>query len=58
MSFVRTRLQLDRMAQGEVLELRFAGEEAASNLPRNLTEQGYALLALDLATGVLKVRKP
>ncbi len=44
MTFVRARLQLDRMASGEVLELRFRGEEPRRNLPRTLAEQGHAVL--------------
>lgn len=61
MTFVRARLQLDRMASGEVLELRFRGEEPRRNLSRSLTEQGYAVLeAEDLPDGEgrLRVRKP
>ncbi|MCW8087779.1 sulfurtransferase TusA family protein [Sabulicella glaciei] len=56
MTFVRARLQLDRMASGEVLELRFAGEEPRRNLPRTLREQGYELL--EEGEDVLWVRKP
>jgi TusA-related sulfurtransferase len=60
MTFVRTRLQLDRMVPGEVLEVRFRGEEPRRNLPRSLTEQGYAVLALEELEdggGMLRVRK-
>ncbi|MCS6891532.1 MAG: sulfurtransferase TusA family protein [Rhodovarius sp.] len=44
MTFVRTRLMLDRMAPGEVLEVLYAGEEPARNLPRTAAEQGHAVL--------------
>lgn len=44
MTFVRARLQLDRMSSGQVLELRFSGEEPRRNLPRTLAEQGHAVL--------------
>lgn len=44
MTFVRTRLQLDRMAAGEVLEVRYQGEEPRLNLARSLSEQGHAIL--------------
>lgn len=44
MTFVRTRLQLDKMAAGEVLEVRYRGEEPRRNLARSLAEQGYAVL--------------
>lgn len=47
MTFVRTRLRLDRMAAGQVLEVRFAGREPAENLPRSARELGHDVLALD-----------
>jgi tRNA 2-thiouridine synthesizing protein A len=48
MTFVRTRLRLDRMEAGQVLEVRFAGREPAENLPRSARELGHTVLALDL----------
>lgn len=47
MTFVRTRLRLDRMAAGQVLEVRFAGREPAENLPRSARDLGHAVLALE-----------
>lgn len=47
MTFVRTRLRLDRMAAGQVLEVRFAGREPAENLPRSARELGHDVLALE-----------
>ncbi|MFL1461647.1 sulfurtransferase TusA family protein [Roseococcus sp. DSY-14] len=44
MTFVRARLQLDRMRSGQVLALRFRGEEPRRNLPRTLAEQGHEVL--------------
>ncbi len=55
MTFVRARLQLDRMASGQVLELLFTGEEPRRNLPRTLAEQGHAVL--EQGEGRLLVRK-
>ncbi|MEI6160973.1 MAG: sulfurtransferase TusA family protein [Roseococcus sp.] len=60
MTFVRTRLQLDRMAVGEVLEVRYRGEEPRRNLARSLAEQGYAILAEEHAdddSGMIIIRK-
>lgn len=62
MTFVRTRLRLDRMAPGQVLEIRFAGREPAENLPRSARELGHDVLALELddseaARGRMVVRK-
>ena len=45
MTFVRTRLALDRMKSGETLLIRMRGEEPIRNVPRTATEQGHAVLA-------------
>jgi TusA-related sulfurtransferase len=47
MTFVRTRLRLDRMVSGQVLEVRFAGQEPAENLPRSARDLGHMVLALE-----------
>jgi len=44
MTFVRTRLALDRMARGAVLLVRLRGEEPRRNVPRTATEQGHHVL--------------
>ncbi len=44
MTFVRTRLELDRMGAGQVLLLRLRGAEPLANVPRTAAEQGHALL--------------
>ena len=46
MTFVRTRLALDRMSSGEVLEVLLRGEEPRHNLPKTAAEQGHAVLLL------------
>lgn len=45
MTFVRTRLALDRLAPGEVLLVELRGAEPARNVPRTAAEQGHAVLA-------------
>jgi len=60
MTFVRARLQLDRMAAGEVLELRYRGEEPRRNLARSLDEQGHLVLQHEHApdgSGWIIIRK-
>ena len=47
MTFVRTRLALDRMTPGQVLRVRLRGEEPLRNVPRTATEQGHQVLSLD-----------
>ncbi|HEY8613807.1 MAG TPA: sulfurtransferase TusA family protein [Roseomonas sp.] len=47
MTFVRTRLALDRMAPGEILLVALRGEEPRRNVPRTATEQGHTVLGLE-----------
>lgn len=47
MTFVRTRLALDRMQPGEVLRVRLKGDEPRRNVPRTATEQGHVVLHQD-----------
>ena len=47
MTFVRTRLALDRMTPGETLLVRLRGEEPLRNVPRTATEQGHEVLSLE-----------
>ena len=47
MTFVRTRLALDRMPAGEVLRVRLKGDEPRRNVPRTAAEQGHAVLRQD-----------
>ncbi|HET8995879.1 MAG TPA: sulfurtransferase TusA family protein [Acetobacteraceae bacterium] len=47
MTFVRTRLALDRMAPGQVLLVRLMGDEPLRNVPRTATEQGHTVLSLE-----------
>jgi tRNA 2-thiouridine synthesizing protein A len=47
MTFVRTRLALDRLAPGEILMVRLRGDEPLRNVPRTATEQGHEVLSLE-----------
>ena len=60
MTFVRTRLALDRMQPGQTLLVRLKGEEPLRNVPRTAAEQGHEVLALEAAadgTSVLLLRR-
>ena len=46
MTFVRTRLALDRMSPGQVLLVRLRGEEPLKNVPKTAAEQGHTVLSL------------
>jgi TusA-related sulfurtransferase len=48
MTFVRTRLALDRMAPGQTLLVRLRGDEPLRNVPRTAREQGHEVLSLDI----------
>jgi TusA-related sulfurtransferase len=49
MTFVRTKLKLERMASGEVLAVRLRGEEPLRNVPRAAREEGHAILSIEAA---------
>ena len=44
MTFVRTRLALDRLPSGATLLLRLRGDEPRRNIPQTAQEQGHAVL--------------
>jgi tRNA 2-thiouridine synthesizing protein A len=44
MTFVRTRIALDRLASGQTLLVRLRGEEPLRNVPRTAIEQGHTVL--------------
>ena len=45
MTFVHTRLALDRIGPGDILEIRLTGEEATENVPKSAAEQGHTVLS-------------
>lgn len=47
LTFVRTKLLLERMAPGEVAEVRLRGAEPLENVPRSVRDHGHAVLSLD-----------
>ncbi len=57
MTFVRTRLALDRLAPGDVLEVRLRGAEPLRNVSANAVALGHALLETTaLADGATRLR--
>lgn len=49
MTFVRTRLALDRLPMGQVLLILLQGEEPIANVPRAASALGHEIL--DIAEG-------
>ena len=47
MTFVRTRLALDRLQPGDVLLVRLRGEEPRASVPRSAVLLGHQVLAED-----------
>ena len=45
MTFVRTRLALDRLAPGQLLLVLLRGEEPRLNVPRTAVAQGHQVLS-------------
>jgi tRNA 2-thiouridine synthesizing protein A len=46
MTFVRTKLRLERMRSGEVLRVRLRGEEPLRNVPRAAGDEGHSILGI------------
>ena len=47
MTYVRTRLALDKMIPGQTLLVRLKGQEPLKNVPRTAKEQGHEVLSLE-----------
>jgi tRNA 2-thiouridine synthesizing protein A len=46
MTFVRTKLKLERMQPGEVLQVRLRGDEPLRNVPRAARDEGHIILGI------------
>jgi TusA-related sulfurtransferase len=56
MTFVRTRLALDRLPAGAVLAVRLRGDEPRRNVPASATEHGHTVLTQeDLPDGTTRL---
>lgn len=55
MTFVRTRLALDRLKSGQTLLVVLKGDEPARNVPRTAAEQGHTVLATETADGITRL---
>jgi tRNA 2-thiouridine synthesizing protein A len=59
MTFVRTKLMLERMKSGEILRVRLAGEEPLRNVPRAARDEGHTILGIEAAgdTHMVTIRR-
>jgi TusA-related sulfurtransferase len=51
MTYVRTKLKLETLAVGEILEVLLQGDEPLKNVPRSAREEGHAVLELTSLPG-------
>ena len=47
MTFVKTRLLIEKMTAGETAEIRLVGEEPIENVPASVSELGHTVLSLE-----------
>lgn len=48
MTFVKTKLMVERMTAGQTLKVRLNGGEPLENVPRSLTELGHEILDISV----------
>lgn len=46
MTFVKARLQIEKMSAGQILEIRLKGAEPLKNVPDSLIELGHDLVSV------------
>ncbi|MFZ5468380.1 MAG: sulfurtransferase TusA family protein [Myxococcota bacterium] len=51
MTYVRTKLALEALPAGQVLEVLLAGDEPLKNVPRNAAEEGHQVISLTSLSG-------
>ncbi len=51
LTFVKTKLAIEKMQSGDTLEVRLQGSEPLRNVPRSVAELGHAILALTAEPG-------
>lgn len=47
LTFVKTKLLIERMSPGQVAEVRLKGAEPLDNVPRSVREHGHTVLSLE-----------
>ena len=51
MTFVKTKIELSKLQDGDILEVLLSEGEPLDNVPRNATDQGYNVLSVEHAEG-------
>lgn len=47
LTYVKTRIALERLSEGDVLEVWLAAGEAAESVPRSAEEEGHRVLSVE-----------
>ena len=51
MTYVRTKLKLETLSAGDLLEVLLRGDEPKRNIPRSAREEGHEVVSLERAEG-------
>ena len=51
MTFVHTRLLIEKMSSGETAEIRLKGSEPLENVPDSVTELGHTVISIEPEPG-------
>ena len=51
MTFVRTKLMIEKMATGDVGEVRLKGSEPLENVPRSVRDMGHTVISFEAEEG-------
>lgn len=65
LTFVKTKLLIERLSPGQIAEIRLKGAEPLENVPRSVREHGHEVLSLEPEDGggggtgvyLLRIRK-
>jgi tRNA 2-thiouridine synthesizing protein A len=56
MTYVRVKLKLESLADGEILEVTLAGDEPLRNVPRSAAAEGHEVVSVEtLADGASRL---
>ncbi len=47
LTFVKTKLLIERISPGQTVEIRLKGAEPLENVPRSVTDHGHTVLCLE-----------
>ncbi|MEE8393964.1 MAG: sulfurtransferase TusA family protein [Rhodospirillales bacterium] len=47
LTFVRTKLLIEKMSSGQIADIRLKGAEPLENVPRSVKEHGHTVLSLE-----------